>query len=339
MTRRYFRGNRIKRQRIRYPTMAYRLGSFTLPQTFPILAGVSIPCTLSIFSLSTKLHKWRAPPRRLFLGIGTSFFAQFINMASGSGEKSFLASARQKGVIEEVFKDVEWPEQFPFKEEDFQRFDEYSLNFVMRFSIAFFILSPDTVFYESPRFVTHIDDPAIAALTKYYSKVFPPSNTPGVSLLDLCSSWVSHFPKGYKQDRVVGMGMNEEELKRNPVLTEYTVQDLNKNPKIPFDDNSFDVITNVVSVDYLTKPIDVFKEMNRILKPGGLAIMSFSNRCFWTKAISIWTSTNDADHAFIVGSYFHYAGGFEPPQAVDISPNPGRSDPMYIVYSRKVNTA
>ncbi|KAK8509072.1 hypothetical protein V6N12_018161 [Hibiscus sabdariffa] len=88
-----------------------------------------------------------------------------------------------------------------------------------------------------------------------------------------------------------------------------------------------------VSVDYLTKPPDVFKEMSRILEPGALAIMSFSNRCFWTKAISIWTSTGDTDHALIIGSYFHYAGGFEPPQAVDISPNPGpgpgRSDPMF----------
>ncbi|CDY47761.1 BnaC07g41990D, partial [Brassica napus] len=123
------------------------------------------------------------------------------------------------------------------------------------------------------------------------------------------------------------------------VLTEYIVQDLNINPKLPFEDNSFQVITNVVSVDYLTKPLEVFKEMNRILKPGGLALMSFSNRCFFTKAISIWTSTGDADHALIVGSYFHYAGGYEPPQAVDISPNPGRSDPMYVVYSRKLPVA
>ncbi|KAG0485055.1 hypothetical protein HPP92_009134 [Vanilla planifolia] len=159
--------------------------------------------------------------------------------------------------------------------------------------------SLDSLFYSEPRFVTHIDDPAISALTKYYSKVFPPSNTPGVCLLDMCSSWV---------------------------LTEYIVQDLNVNPKLPFEDSSFDVITNVVSVDYLTKPIAVFKEMQRILKPEGLAIISFSNRCFWTKAISIWTSTGDSDHAWIVGSYFHYAGGFEPPLAVDISPNPGRSD-------------
>ncbi|KAF8034093.1 hypothetical protein BT93_C0391 [Corymbia citriodora subsp. variegata] len=216
------------------------------------------------------------------------------------GGKSFLASARPSSNVEQVLKNLEWPGQFPFKEEDFQRDD----------------VSPDSLFYKAPRFVTHIDDPAIAALTMFYSRVLPPSNSPGVSILDICSSWISHYPAGYKQERIVGMGMNEEELKRNSVLTEYLVQDLNGNPELPFEDNSFDIITNVVSVDYLTKPLDVFKEMSRILKPGGQAIMSFSDRCFWTKAISIWTSTDDTDHVLIVGSYFHYAGGFEPPQAV-----------------------
>ncbi|VVA94786.1 unnamed protein product [Arabis nemorensis] len=266
--------------------------------------------------------------RRIVLGgfVGVSLWMNNNNMSgSNFGGKSFIASARQTNPspVEQALNNVNWPENFPFKEEDFQRFDE----------------SSDSTFYEAPRFVTHIDDPAIAALTKYYSKVLPQSDSPGVSILDMCSSWVSHYPAGYKQERIVGMGMNEEELKRNPVLTEYIVQDLNINPKLPFEDNSFQVITNVVSVDYLTKPLEVFKEMNRILKPGGLALMSFSNRCFFTKAISIWTSTGDADHALIVGSYFHYAGGFEPPQAVEISPNPGRSDPMYVVYSRKLPMA
>ncbi|KAG0485052.1 hypothetical protein HPP92_009131 [Vanilla planifolia] len=221
--------------------------------------------------------------------LGAPLLDQLRRMTySGGGASSLTASARPQhggSPVEQVLKNVEWPEKFPFKEEDFSRFDG----------------SLDSLFYSEPRFVTHIDDPAISALTKYYSKVFPPSNTPGVCLLDMCSSWV---------------------------LTEYIVQDLNVNPKLPFEDSSFDVITNVVSVDYLTKPIAVFKEMQRILKPEGLAIISFSNRCFWTKAISIWTSTGDSDHAWIVGSYFHYAGGFEPPLAVDISPNPGRSYPI-----------
>ncbi|KAK4434145.1 hypothetical protein Salat_0577200 [Sesamum alatum] len=294
-----------------------------LQHRLPYIAGFyhclsAIPSSSSP-RFSRTVGGYRAP-RRVILGTGVSILSQFMNMAAGSlAAKSFIASARQKGDIEKVLDNVEWPEQFPFKDEDFQRFDE----------------SPDTLFYDSPRFVTHIDDPAIAALTKYYSEVLPPSNTPGVALLDMCSSWVSHYPKGYKQSRIAGMGLNEAELKQNPVLTEYVVQDLNVDPKLPFEDNTFDVITNVVSVDYLAKPIDVFKEMSRILKPGGLAIMSFSNRCFWTKAISIWTSTGDADHVMIVGAYFHYAGGFEPPKAVDISPNPGRTDPMYVVYSRK----
>ncbi|XXG56272.1 hypothetical protein AAC387_Pa03g3732 [Persea americana] len=318
--------------------MMGRFLGLTMPHTHnhmnTIVPRTIFPSSSSSAAASSSFHflgpakakaQWKIgkrPPRRLVLGVAASFLDQLGRMATGLFS-SVTASARTKSNVEQVLKNMEWPENFPFKAEDFQRFDE----------------SPDTFFYSEPRFVTHIDDPAIRALTKYYSENFPPSDTPGVCLLDLCSSWVSHFPAGYKQDRIVGMGMNEEELKRNPVLTEYVVQDLNVNPKLPFEDNSFDVITNAVSVDYLTKPMDVFKEMERILKPGGLAIMSFSNRCFWTKAISIWTSTGDSDHVWIVGSYFHYAEGFEPPQAVDISPNPGRSDPMYIVYSRKVATA
>ena len=102
---------------------------------------------------------------------------------------------------------MDWPQQYPFKEEDFQRFDEYNFDFNHpTFDIGLSSLlyipsklkvvmcrSPDSLFYDAPRFVTHIDDPAIAALTKYYSKVFPPSNTPGICILDMCSSWVRCF--------------------------------------------------------------------------------------------------------------------------------------------------
>lgn len=136
----------------------------------PVLGDVSATATSTTLSRAVlKKWNWRVKgPRRMLLGLGVSF----LSMA---GSKSFIALARITAgpSVDEILKNVEWPDQFPFKEEDFQRFDE----------------TPDSLFYEAPRFVTHIDDPAIAALTKYYSKVFPPSNTPGVSILDMCSSW------------------------------------------------------------------------------------------------------------------------------------------------------
>jgi len=151
----------------------------------------------------------------------------------------------------------------------------------------------------------------------------------------VCSSWVSHLPDDYEAGSVTGLGMVTAELDKNPRLTTRVTQDLNENPSLPFEDASFDVITNVVSVDYLTQPLAIFKEMARVLRPGGSAVMSFSNRCFPSKAIDIWLRTSDMEHAFIVGCYFHYAGGFGPPQAQDISANPGITDPMFIVRAMK----
>ena len=162
----------------------------------------------------------------------------------------------------------------------------------------------DAEFYNQPRFVTHIDDGAIQAITDYYAEVM----FEGADVLDLCSSWISHLPADLKLGNVVGVGMNGEELQRNERLSSYEVQDLNVNPKLPYEDDSFDFVCNVVSVDYLIKPREIFEEMNRVLRPGGKAIMSFSNRCFPTKAIGIWTQTDDAGHLWIVGSYFKFGG-------------------------------
>jgi SAM-dependent methyltransferase len=127
--------------------------------------------------------------------------------------------------------------------------------------------------------------------------------------------------------------MNEQELSKNSQLSDYCVKDLNTSPVFPYDDSSFDVVTCVVSVDYLNKPLEVFKEIARVLKPNGVAIISQSNRCFPTKAINIWLNTNDLEHIFIIGSYFHYSNKFMPPQSIDISP--GSGDPMFIIQAVK----
>ncbi|KAI3429355.1 hypothetical protein D9Q98_005450 [Chlorella vulgaris] len=244
-----------------------------------------------------------------------------------AGNRSVATAAVVDDTAAKVLLDPKWPQAFPFKPENFERYDE----------------SSDTLFYEQPRFVAHIDDNAIKALTQFYADTFPPSGSKDAALLDICSSWISHYPKGYTAGRVAGLGMNEAELARNSQLTEFAVRDLNVEAVLPFEDNSFDVITNAVSVDYLTKPIEVFQEMHRCLKPGGVAIMSFSNRCFPTKAISMWTSTGDLDHIWIVGSYFHYSvpGGFTAPQAKDITIRGpfGAGDPMYVVFARKQEAA
>lgn len=189
----------------------------------------------------------------------------------------------------------------------------------------------DSIFYDQPRLVYHIDDAAVGALTEYYSQHLQD----GDDVLDICSSWVSHYPKNFKGGNVVGLGMNEYELSQNPQLTSFDVKDLNNDPTFPYDDATFDKVTCVVSVDYLNQPRAIFDEIARVLRPGGECIISMSNRCFPTKAFRIWLQTNDLEHIFIVGSFFHYCGKFEEATCEDVSPNPGRSDPLFIVKAAK----
>ena len=143
--------------------------------------------------------------------------------------------------------------------------------------------TPDEEFYETPRLVTHIDERAIAAVTQLYREFLPDG-----AILDLMSSWVSHLPEEMRYSRVVGLGMNEVELKRNPRLDEYVVQNLNRTPKLPFGEAEFDGAGICVSIDYLTNPVAVLREVGRVLRVGSSVIITFSNRCFPTKAVAIW---------------------------------------------------
>jgi hypothetical protein len=212
--------------------------------------------------------------------------------------------------------------------------------------------SPDSVFYEMPRLVNHIDDYAIGAVGEAYRQLLPPDG----EYLDLMSSWVSHFPDDMPRRAIVGHGMNEEELKANPVLAEYVIQDLNQDPVLPFEDGRFDGVVICVSVQYLTRPVKVFAEIGRVLKPGCPLIVAFSNRCFPMKAVRIWTSLDDSGHASLIAAYAAEAGAFDEAEAFDFSPRltgygvPDElkarvaaggiySDPLFVVVARKKTEA
>src|ERR1700730_5887955 len=159
-------------------------------------------------------------------------------------------------------------------------------------------------FYQPARLVTHIDDNAIAALTGLYRTVLPE----GGVILDLMSSWVSHLPSEIAYGEIIGKGMNATELAANPRLDRRFVQNLNRDATLPLADASVDAAMICVSVQYLQQPVAVLREVARALRPGGPVVISFSNRCFPTKAVAIWHRLNDDGHAALVERYLRHAG-------------------------------
>jgi SAM-dependent methyltransferase len=211
--------------------------------------------------------------------------------------------------------------------------------------------SNDAFFYSEPRFVAHIDDFAIAAVGEAYRRFLPA----GGAILDLMSSWISHFPADFETGRVVGLGMNAEELAANPRLADWVAHDLNLDPVLPFADEAFDGAVVCVSVQYLTRPVDVFRDVGRTLRPGAPFIVAYSNRCFPTKAVRIWQALDDADKGRLVATYLTDAGTFEDINIYDFSSRhtlygvpaddpdlrdavaSGRfyTDPLYVVVGKK----
>ena len=203
---------------------------------------------------------------------------------------------------------------------------------------------PDSVFYQDPRFVEHVDENAVKLMTEYISNT---AIQPGrdAAVLDLCSSWTSHIDGNVaeKLTRIAGLGMNAKELESNTILTDWTVQDLNENPQLSkYENESFDVVICQLSIDYLTKPLQVLKEVGRILKVGGKVHILFSNRLFLSKVVGLWSGGDDIDHAYYVGSYLHFCdGGFEDIKAKDLSTRKGGrdkrivGDPLFVVSATK----
>lgn len=197
----------------------------------------------------------------------------------------------------------------------------------------------DKQFYAYPRFVTHVDEGFIGQLTALYSDFLQPNTR----IFDMMSSWVSHLPDDMQFAHVEGHGLNAEELASNPRLNHYFVQDLNVNPKLPLPDSDFDAVLNCVSVQYLQYPEAIFTEIHRILKPGGIAIISFSNRMFYDKAIQAWREGSESSRVELVKSYFQSVPGFSQSEVIERkSPanllqwlGAGGSDPFYAVIASR----
>lgn len=200
----------------------------------------------------------------------------------------------------------------------------------------------DAVFYGHPRFVQHLDDNAIEVVKGTHGRFLKD----GMSVLDLMSSWTSHLPDGIRLEALTGIGMNASELKKNSLLTDYRVLDLNKAQPLPFADASFDAAICTVSVEYLNDPIKVFSEVRRVLRPKGIFIVTVSNRWFPTKAIRIWKDLHEFERMGLILEYFRLAGGYEHlntysmrglprPRTDKYYPQQWFSDPVYAVWGYK----
>lgn len=203
--------------------------------------------------------------------------------------------------------------------------------------------SDDGHFYETVRMVNHLDETALYLVEELIGDLIIEDKP---VILDLMASWNSHIPPNITPAKVIGVGMNAYELEHNKSISEYVIQDLNKNTILPFDENTFDIVLNVVSVEYLTKPVELFKEVGRVLKRGGLFLVIFSNRWFPEKVINIWQMIDEKERIELVKAYFTDAGIFEAPE-VFVSmgkPRPKNdkyykhgipSDPLFAVYAEK----
>lgn len=190
--------------------------------------------------------------------------------------------------------------------------------------------APDAEFYRPPRFVKHIDDGAIEKVTRLYREYFPA----GAAILDLMSSWISHLPEDAAYVRVAGLGMNAEELKANPRLSDWIVHDLNAAPELPYGEDEFDGCGICVSIDYLTRPVEVLREVARVLKPGSMLVITFSNRCFPTKVVRIWNELDGDGQLRLVRRHLEMTGGYEIIRSDKVR-SMREGDPLWAVVASK----
>jgi SAM-dependent methyltransferase len=204
--------------------------------------------------------------------------------------------------------------------------------------------SDDAVFYSTDRLVSHVDAEAGRVVSELIEGLVVEKRP---EILDLMASWDSHLPQSLEPARVVGLGLNANELDANPALDERVVHDLNLEPRLPFPNETFDAVLNTVSVDYLVRPFDVVAEVARVLRPGGLFLVIFSNRFFPEKVVRIWREADEVQRMAIVEDYLGSCDLFAASESASVHgrPRPADdrhahlglpSDPIYAVWAERV---
>ncbi len=197
--------------------------------------------------------------------------------------------------------------------------------------------SNDEEFYSHPKFVYHLD----ANFRKYLSNVYKNEIADYSTVLDLMSSWDSYLPKEKKYRKVIGHGLNKQELKKNKIFDSYWIQNFNLNQEIPLDNGSVDYCLIVAAWQYLQYPENLTKEIVRILSNQGKIMIAFSNRAFWHKAPNIWTTSNEDERIKYVRKVL-ITNGFNEPKIIKKFNEPSlnifnflNKDPFYCLIATK----
>lgn len=165
----------------------------------------------------------------------------------------------------------------------------------------------DAVFYDAVDSKPPVDQVAIEQLKLFFAHQLK-DNT---KILDLMAAPDSYLPEQFTLLDVTGLGVKESDMQQNPVLNHRVVHDLNRSPKLPFEDHEFDTIICSFAIEYMTKPQKVFLELSRILKPGGKVIISFSEHFYQKKVIALWEDVHPFERMGVVLEYFRQSGQFE----------------------------
>ena len=197
--------------------------------------------------------------------------------------------------------------------------------------------SNDAEFYSDPKFVYHLD----ANFRKYLSDLYKNEITDNSTVLDLMSSWDSYLPKGKKYKKIIGHGLNKQELERNKVFDSYWIQNFNLNQEIPLGNEIVDFCLMVAAWQYLQYPENLTKEIARILSDQGKFIISFSNRAFWHKSPNIWTKSTEEERVKYVRKVL-ITNGFNEPKIIKKFNEPALNifnflsrDPFYCLIATK----